>query len=88
MTSALLITRDDALLDDLLRLAAAAGSLLQVAHDSVTALRDWAAAPLVLVGADLAEQMAGQRPPRRPGVHVVGRAPVGDAVFRRALVDG
>jgi secretion/DNA translocation related CpaE-like protein len=85
MTAALLITRDDGLLDDVLRLAAASGTLLEVAHDSRSALREWAAASVVLVGADLVEQVAGQRPPRRPMVHVVGRAPLDDAVFRSAL---
>jgi secretion/DNA translocation related CpaE-like protein len=88
MTSALLITRDDVLLDDLLRLAAAAGSLLEVAHDSVSGLREWSAAAVVLVGADLVEQVARQAPPRRGHVHVVSRAPTPDAVFREALAVG
>ena len=44
MTSpALLITRDDLLLEDLLRLAAAAGTTLDVAHDTTAALRGWGA---------------------------------------------
>lgn len=90
MTSppALLATRDDDLLDDVLRLAAAAGSPLDVAHDPDAALRGWTSAPLVLVGADAAAALGARRPPRRPGVHVVGTAPLGDAVFRDALAVG
>jgi len=65
MTSApaLVITRDDLLLDDLLRLAAAAGVSLDVAHDTTSALRGWSAAAVVLVGTDLAGRVAEQRPP-------------------------
>lgn len=86
--AALLITRDDLLLDDLLRLAAAAGSALDVAHDPVSGLRGWSAASVVLVGADLAGPVALQHPPRRDHVHLVGLAPLPDDVFRSALAAG
>ena len=46
MTAPLFVTRDDTLLDELLRLAAAAGVTPDVAHDGAAALRGWAAAPL------------------------------------------
>jgi secretion/DNA translocation related CpaE-like protein len=85
---ALLITRDDRLLDDLLRLAAAAGSTLDVAHDPVSGLRAWRAASVVLLGADLAAPVARQHPPRRDHVHLVGLAPLPDGVFRSALAAG
>lgn len=90
MTSApaLLITCDEGLLDDLLRLAAAAGVSLDVAHDATTGLRGWSAACVVLLGADLAARVAEQHPPRRDQVHVVGRGPVGDGLFRSALAAG
>lgn len=90
MTSApaLLITRDDALLDDLLRLAAAAGTTLDVAHETTSALRGWSTASVVLIGGDAAERVADQRPPRRGHVHVVTRAPAGDRLFRCALAAG
>ncbi len=89
MTSpALLITRDDLLLDDLLRLAAAAGTTLDVAHDTTAALRGWGAASVVLLGADLADPVAAQRPPRRDQVHVVAHGPVPDGLFRAALATG
>lgn len=86
--TALLITRDDRLLDELLRLAAAAGCILDVAHDPVGGLRAWSAASVVLVGADLARSVAQQRPPRRDHVHLVGQAPLPDEVFRSALGAG
>lgn len=48
----LLVTTDPDLLDDLLRLAAAAGVEPEVAPDVGAARRAWSTAPLVLVGAD------------------------------------
>ena len=39
-------------------------------------------APVVLVGADCVAARRGVGPPRRPAVHVLGRAPVGDELFR------
>jgi secretion/DNA translocation related CpaE-like protein len=70
-SSPLFVTRDETLLDELLRLGAAAGVVPEVAHDAVAGLTAWAGAPLVLVGADLAEALAELRPARRDGVHVV-----------------
>jgi secretion/DNA translocation related CpaE-like protein len=84
----LLITRDDLLLDDLLRLAAAAGAELDVARDTTSALRSWSTAPAVLVGADQADLVALQHPPRRTAVHVVSRGMAGDGLFRAALAVG
>ena len=90
MTSAppLLVTRDSLLLDDLLRLAAAAGVTLDAADDGTSAMRGWSSAAVVLVGVDEIENVAEQRPPRREGVHVVGHAPVDERVFRAALTAG
>ena len=87
-SSALLITQDELLLDDLLRLAAAAGTTLDVAHDTTNALRAWSSASVVLVGADQVDALAVHRPSRRDQVHVVAHGPVGDAVFRSALATG
>jgi secretion/DNA translocation related CpaE-like protein len=90
MTSApaLLITCDELLLEDALRLAAAAGVTLDVAHDATAGLRGWSAASAVLLGADLVARVAEQHPPRRDRVHVVGHGPLSDAVFRSALTAG
>lgn len=85
---ALLATCDDDLLGDVLRLAAAAGSPIDVAHDPDAALRAWSAAPVVLVGADEVARIGVRRPPRREGVHVVGHGPLPDGVFRHALEIG
>ena len=84
----LLVTGDEPLLDDLLRLSAAAGVVLDVAHDIAAAQRGWSAAALVLVGADQAAALARTEPPRRPQVHVVARGPVPDGLFRSALALG
>ncbi|NUR08101.1 MAG: septum site determining protein, partial [Nocardioidaceae bacterium] len=84
----LLVTCDDVLLDDVLRLAAAAGTTLDVAHDPASAVRAWASAPLVLVGADQVDVLAERRPPRRAEVHVLARGPADDRLFRGALATG
>jgi secretion/DNA translocation related CpaE-like protein len=90
MTSAaaLVITRDRLLLEDLLRLSAAAGLAPDVARDATAGLRGWSAASVVLLGEDLADEVAAAHPPRRDQVHVVGNGPVGAAVFRSALAAG
>lgn len=85
---ALLTTRDELLLEDMLRLSAAAGTTLDVAHDPTSALRAWPSASVVLVGADQAAAVAARRPSRRDHVHVVGHGPLDDAVFRSALAVG
>jgi secretion/DNA translocation related CpaE-like protein len=85
MSAPLFVTADESLLDELLRLAAAAGTTPEVAHDPPAALRAWLKAPLVLVGEDLAEAVAQLAPPRRDAVFVVLTAPVPDGVFKLAL---
>jgi secretion/DNA translocation related CpaE-like protein len=84
----LLATRDDALLGDLLRLAAAAGVTLDVAPDPASALRSWSSAALVLVGPDAAAELAPHQPVRHDDVHVVGTGPLPDRVFRDAVAVG
>lgn len=84
----LFVTRDHTLLDELLRLAAASGTTPEVAHDGAAALRAWAGAPIVLLGADLAAEMARLQPVRRDGVHVVSWGATPDELFRSALAIG
>ncbi|MGH3739481.1 MAG: septum site-determining protein Ssd, partial [Micromonosporaceae bacterium] len=67
----LLVTSDEALLDDLLRLAALAGTEPHVARDPVAARTYWGTAPLVVVGAELAPECVRARLPRRHGVALV-----------------
>ncbi|QZY29376.1 septum site-determining protein Ssd [Nocardioides coralli] len=88
MTAPLIVTCDQTLLDELLRLGAAAGVSPSVAADAATGLAGWAAAPLVLVGADLAEELAELRPLRRDGVHVVSWGTFPAPAMRTALTLG
>lgn len=88
MSAPLAITRDPALLGELQRLSAAAGAELATADDCGVALRSWPSAAVVLVGADLAEEMAALAPDRREQVHVVSWGSVPDSLFRTALALG
>jgi secretion/DNA translocation related CpaE-like protein len=88
MTVALLATRDPALHDELTRLAAGAGAEVVTTAEAVDALRAWPSAALVLVGADVAEEVAVLGPPRRPRVHVLALAVASDTTFRVALALG
>lgn len=83
----LLVTGDAALESDLHRLAAAAGTTLDV-DDPGTAPVRWPTAPVVLVGADVVTHVAGARPARRDRVHVVASGRLPDSLFRLALEVG
>ena len=69
----LVVTADAELLDDLLRLAAAGGTEVEVAPDPAAARPRYATAPLVVLGADQVRACLQARLPRRPRVIVVGR---------------
>ena len=64
-TAPLLVSADPLLVADVQRLAAAAGVVPRVVGRPDQALRDWSAAPVVLVGADRADALAATCPPRR-----------------------
>ncbi len=85
VTAPLLVSADPLLVADVQRLCAAAGVVPEVVRDSTHAMRLWAVAPVVLVGDDCAPALAAASPPRRHRVHVLGRSPVGDVLFRDAL---
>jgi secretion/DNA translocation related CpaE-like protein len=85
LSAPLLISSDPLLVADVQRLSAAAGVVPDVVRDPAHALRWWSGAPVVLVGSDCAGVLATSSPPRRPRVFVLGRSPVGDALFRDAL---
>ncbi|HUS22865.1 MAG TPA: septum site-determining protein Ssd [Aeromicrobium sp.] len=72
-SSPLLCTADDALLDVLLDWCSAVGTVPDVVRDAGMAQRLWRGAQLVLVGDDLAAEIARNLPPRRPAVFVVAR---------------
>jgi secretion/DNA translocation related CpaE-like protein len=84
----LVLTSDEALLDDLLRLAAAGGTEVDVAPDPPAARPRWASAPIVMIGADQAASCLRARLPRRPGVALVGRSGTGETSWELAELIG
>ncbi|MEV7001999.1 septum site-determining protein Ssd [Streptomyces sp. NPDC093982] len=82
----LIVTEDADLLDDLLRLCAAAGATPEVHHGVPEPRGNWEAAPLVLVGDDAARRVRGAG--RRRGVVLVGRDQDDSGVWRRAVEIG
>lgn len=82
----LIVTEDVDLLDDLLRLCAAAGAEPEVRHTLPDGRGGWERAPVVLVGDDAAARCRGAA--RRRGVMVVGRGREAPDVWRRALEIG
>ncbi|MBB1259915.1 septum site-determining protein Ssd [Streptomyces alkaliterrae] len=90
--SILIVTEDPELLDDLLRLCAAAGAEAEVSHGpgesgDPPGERAWRSAGLVLVGADRAAALGEGAPPvpRRPGVLLVSRDLDDHRVWERAV---
>src|SRR5919197_5783034 len=67
----LLVTRDEALLDEVVRLAAIAGTEIEVVPDPAGARPLWTIAPLVIVGGDLATACARAGLPRRRDLALV-----------------
>jgi secretion/DNA translocation related CpaE-like protein len=74
-TRPLLLSTHDMLTDEMLRLAAVGGVPLEVAIDPGAVRTRYMAAPLVLVGADLAEAVMRAKLPRRGGVVLIGLEP-------------
>ncbi|MGK5680373.1 septum site-determining protein Ssd [Actinoplanes sp. URMC 104] len=84
----LVVTADPDLLDDLLRLAAAGGTKVDVAADPAAARPRYGAAPLVMIGADQLDACLRARLPRRSRVAVVGHGPVSEAMWQAAGAHG
>ncbi|MGW2695460.1 septum site-determining protein Ssd [Streptomyces sp. NPDC001296] len=82
----LIVTEDAELLDDLLRLCAAAGARPEVHPGIPTRRGGWEAAPLVIVGDDAVRRVRGAA--RRRGVVLVGRDQDDSGVWRRAVEIG
>ncbi|MFI9294471.1 septum site-determining protein Ssd [Streptomyces gardneri] len=82
----LIVTEDLALLDDLLRLCAAAGVEPEVHHIVPERRGSWTDPPLVLVGDDAAARCRAAA--RRPGVVLVGREQDDPGVWRLAVEVG
>ena len=88
----LIITGDPELLDDVLRLAAAAGVDVDVAAHALASPRAWHRAPLVIVGDDQLDRLVASAPRRRGGVLIAHRTSVGvepeARVWRQAVALG
>ncbi len=84
-TVVLIISADADLVDDVLRLAAAADVSARVAGDVTRARAGWRDAALVVAGADLAAELARSAPPPRPGVVLAAAGPDTDEVYRLAV---
>ena len=82
----LLVTEDDQLIEQLLRICAAAGAVPHVVCGAPPGRQAWEAAPLVVVGDDVADRLAGLA--HRPQVLLVGRDLDDVEVWRRAVVVG
>lgn len=82
----LIVTEDPVLLDDLLRLCAAAGATPEVRPHVPEQRGVWEAAPLVVVGDDAARRVPEGL--RRGGVVIVGRDQDDPDVWRRAVEIG
>lgn len=80
-----IVSADAALLDDLLRLAAAADVEPRVVADAAGARAVWRDAAIVVVGADAATELAGCAPPRRPGVILAAAEPADPEIYRLAV---
>jgi secretion/DNA translocation related CpaE-like protein len=84
----LVVTADVDLLDDLLRLAAAGGTEVEVAADPAAARSRWSPAPLVLVGGDQAQPCLRARLPRRARLVLVARTDTADPGWEVAELIG
>ncbi|GII53701.1 septum formation initiator [Planotetraspora thailandica] len=81
----LAITDDQDLLDDLLRVAAAAGTEIDVVGTASHARPYWTRAPLVIVGGEIADDLAATGPPPRQNVLLVTRAVNDPDMWRRCV---
>lgn len=74
----LVVADQPELLDDLLRLAAAGSTEVEVVSDPIAARGSWATAPLIVVGVSSGRGCVQARLPRRPGVVLVAPASPGE----------
>jgi secretion/DNA translocation related CpaE-like protein len=89
MHQATLVTEQSELLDDILRLAAAAGVEVHVVSHAEAARLHWQPSALMLIDATHAGQVARLGLPRRPGVLIVTREPgMPDRIWPDALAVG
>lgn len=85
MERVLVLTADEALLDDILRLVATAGCDADVARDVGQVRARWRMAPVVLMGGDLLAAAAKAGLPRRDGTLLLCRQPPEQHVWSLAV---
>ncbi|HEU0131077.1 MAG TPA: septum site-determining protein Ssd [Mycobacteriales bacterium] len=88
MPRPLVLTADQHLLDDLLRLAAAAGVEVEVADHLAAAAPSWREAPLLIVGHDRLAEVVAAGLPRRPALLVAGDTLANHPLWRDAMEAG
>ncbi|WP_018683883.1 septum site-determining protein Ssd [Actinokineospora enzanensis] len=88
MSRPLICLRDDTLLDEVLRLSAAAPVELTRAVDVSEVRAHWSSAPLVLLDAPTADECASAAFPRRGGVVLVSHGPPPSEIWEPALALG
>jgi secretion/DNA translocation related CpaE-like protein len=86
--AAMIASNDHSIIDDLLRLAAAADVETELVRDADKARQGWHWPSLILVGNDLAEEVTAKAPPRRPGVVMVARTDDAEDPYRKAIEVG
>lgn len=80
-----IVSADDHLVAELIRLAAAAGASPVSLREPGDALRHWTRASAVLVGSDVAADLVALSPPRRDRVHVVVGPGASESAYRDAV---
>lgn len=84
----LVVSGDEAVVDELVRLAAAADVELTVVREAALARASWAAAPMVVVGDDETAAVLTCGLPRRRGTVVLGRDLDDPGIWQRAVAVG
>jgi secretion/DNA translocation related CpaE-like protein len=88
MTTALVLTDDPDLREEVVRIASAVGVDVSLPAETDAAAALWRRSALVVVGVDAAQSVSESRWSRRPGVLVVGWGPPTNDVFRPSLALG
>lgn len=88
MPSALLLTRDHSLREEVIRLGSAAGVEVIAPADIGMSGAEWRRAAVVVVGVDVVHEAAGGQWPRRSGVLAVTWGPPADTIFRSCVAIG
>lgn len=84
----LVLMRDEQLLDEVLRLAAAAGCVVECAPDVVAARAGWIAAPLIVLDEEMTARCVAEGLPRRGSVVVVCAGEPAPSTWQLALSAG